>query len=285
MVGLGRRGGTVAARLAEAGYSVLVLEAGGDPRSPDAATYDVPAFHPFATENPAMRWDFFVRHYGDTARQARDPKFVREQDGVWYPRAGTLGGCTAHNAMILVYPSNSDWDQLADLTGDPSWRSPAMWKYFQRIENCRHRPFERFWHSVVIHPAAMNDAALVRVGECVGDFGSDAHGVRNRELVFPLEAAAQRLALDERHHVEEQPVGVPRVEQGEDVRVLQRRGEFDLLQEPVGAEHCRELGVQHLDRDLPVVLDVLGEIHRRHPALAELTLDPVAIGQRRGQAR
>ena len=100
-----------------------------------------------------MRWDFFVRHYADTARQARDPKFVPDQDGVWYPRAGTLGGCTAHNAMILVYPSNSDWDQIADLTGDPSWRAAAMWKYFQRIENCRHRPFERFWQTFGIDPS------------------------------------------------------------------------------------------------------------------------------------
>lgn len=145
VVGSGAGGGTVAARLAEAGYAVLVLEAGGDPRASDPAEYDVPAFHPFATESAAMRWDFFVRHYENTAQQARDPKFLPDRDGVWYPRAGTLGGCTAHNAMILVCPSDSDWDQIADLTSDPSWRSPSMWKYFQRIENCRHRPSERFW--------------------------------------------------------------------------------------------------------------------------------------------
>src|SRR5262252_8752643 len=157
VVGSGAGGGTLAARLVESGKSVFLLEAGSDPSAAtDAARlpddYEVPGFHTFACENPAMSWSFRVQHYSDPARQANDWKCDAEKGGVLYPRAATLGGCTAHNAMIFMLPHDPDWDAIADETGDRTWSSGHMRRYARRIESCGYRKVWRALHRLGIDP-------------------------------------------------------------------------------------------------------------------------------------
>jgi hypothetical protein len=50
----------------------------------------------------------------------------------------------------------------------------------------------------------------------------------------------------------------------------------DLGEKPLGTHHRGEFGLQNLQRDLALVLEVIGKVDRRHAALAELTLNGVA---------
>ena len=105
----------LASRLArnDKGLKVLLIDAGSDPRANNH--YQVPAFHALATEDPELRWDYFVEHFSDRDLAQMDEKYAADR-GIFYPRASAIGGCTAHHAMITVYPDPSDWDDIADMT-------------------------------------------------------------------------------------------------------------------------------------------------------------------------
>jgi choline dehydrogenase len=140
----------LAARLAIAGHKTLLIEAGDDQGA--NVNYTTPAYNARVSEDPNLAWNFFVRHYADDKRQARDfktsyetpdgglytglsPPAGSKMKGTLYPRTGTLGGCTAHNALIALYPHQSDFENIAELTGDDSWSASNMRKYFAKLEN------------------------------------------------------------------------------------------------------------------------------------------------------
>jgi len=145
-----------------------------DPTEPEKLkeVYEAPGYHAAATEDTEMSWMFSVRHYSSTNEQVKDSKYNKRDTesnavqtagnaaesppqppdkkfldgtgirgglrGIFYPRSSGLGGCTSHHAMIVVAPNEKDWDHIAELTGDDSWRAENMHGYFTKLERCQY---------------------------------------------------------------------------------------------------------------------------------------------------
>jgi choline dehydrogenase-like flavoprotein len=174
IVGSGAGGAPLAARLAEAGKRVLVLEAGVDPgadpalqSSPEELTaaeneraiFHCPGFQAAASEperysttpeGDRMSWHFAAQHLSDELQRG-DPK-AEAYDGrkVFYPRCSSVGGCTSHNTMVTICGNDFDWQRIADLTGDPSWNPSRMRYYFKRLERAHYTHFRFTWIGKVI---------------------------------------------------------------------------------------------------------------------------------------
>ncbi|TVY19959.1 Oxygen-dependent choline dehydrogenase [Lachnellula arida] len=135
VVGSGAGGGPLACRLAMAGHSTLLIESGNDQGG--NVNISVPGYQAVVTQDPKLRWDVFANHYQNQTRAKRDPKYTYQvgpyqyyvgpdppsnatELGILYPRAGTLGGA-------------SDWDGIAQITGDDSWAATNMNQYLDKV--------------------------------------------------------------------------------------------------------------------------------------------------------
>jgi len=132
---------------------------------------------------------------------------------------------------------------------------------------------------------AMNDSLRVSVPERFGDLASDAARGFHWQLFFPVDAPAKRLPGHVGHHVIEKGIHVSGIVEGKNVGVLEPGENPDLPNESELSGFRVGVGVEDLERDLPFVLEVAGEVYGRERSLPDLALDFVMSTKRGAQWR
>jgi choline dehydrogenase len=121
VAGGGSSGCLVAARLAEAGARVLVLEAGPDDRSP---LIRMPAG--YVKLLGVERYMWFYKSVPQAHLGGRTPIV---------PQGRVLGGGSSVNAMVYMRGRPADYDLWAEQTGDAQWSYAALLPYFTGMED------------------------------------------------------------------------------------------------------------------------------------------------------
>ncbi|MCH8465992.1 MAG: choline dehydrogenase [Roseinatronobacter sp.] len=120
IVGAGSGGCTVAYRLAEAGHSVIVLEAGGSD------------FGPFIQMPGALSYPMNMRRYDWGFQTEPEPHLGGRV--LACPRGRVIGGSSSINGMVYVRGHARDYDHWAEM-GAQGWAYADVLPYFQRMEN------------------------------------------------------------------------------------------------------------------------------------------------------
>lgn len=216
IVGAGPGGGPLAANLATAGFKVALVEAGINPLDPQEISdpltpflYQTPLLFTAAAESHEISWDFYVKHYSNQQQAERDTKYVPGK-GVLYPRGSALGGSASHNAMVWMYPHDLDFDRIANITGDDSWRASRMRPYFEKVESCGYcTPLTSEGHGAAGYiPANMLDQTAYEIDPVLEKLtnaggtlpSSYYHGNETRDVNHPLVAKGDTGAFNAPQH-------------------------------------------------------------------------------------
>lgn len=120
VVGAGSAGCAVAGRLAEANYSVLLLEAGGKDRNP---FIHIPLGYSMLYANKSVNWCY-----------ESEPEPHLNNRRLFQPRGKVLGGTGAINGMIYMRGQPEDFDAWRD-AGCVGWGWDDVLPYFKSCED------------------------------------------------------------------------------------------------------------------------------------------------------
>lgn len=125
IIGAGSAGCVLANRLsADAGNSVLLLEAGG---SDKGFWIQTPIGYGKTFYDPAVNWMYMTEP---------DPGIDNRQS--YWPRGKMLGGSSSINAMVYIRGQAADYDDWRDL-GNRGWGWDEVLPYFKKNGNRRRR--------------------------------------------------------------------------------------------------------------------------------------------------
>ena len=170
--GAGSSGSVVARRLAEnPAVKVLLIEAGG---SDEVASVMDPAAWP-ANLGSATDWGFVAEpnpHLNGRALPMSMGKVV--------------GGGSSINVTVWARGHRSDWDGIADVTGDDSWGDECVSKIYRDIENWQGRPDPRHRGSggpVYVQPSPNPGPAALALLEAAQDNGIPTFDSQNGAMM------------------------------------------------------------------------------------------------------
>jgi hypothetical protein len=119
----------------------------------------------------------------------------------------------------------------------------------------------------------------VGVAKRLGYRHSNPDRLIDRQLPLAVEARPKRLALDERHDIVEVTAGFARIEQRDEIRMLEVCRDLDLGEEALGAEYLTYFRLEDFQRDEPIMANVACAEYRGHPSRADLALNEVTASQ------
>src|SRR5262249_32613514 len=130
-----------------------------------------------------------------------------------------------------------------------------------------------------LHIAVNESFRMCRL-QCAGDGPRDEDRLFEGKLPLLRESVTEAPAIHDRHYAVQHSFRLTRVEQRNDVRMVQRRREADFPEKSRTDQRLDELRLERLDGDHPSLRGIAREVHDRRSTTTQLPLDLVPAGER-----